>query len=76
MEAIVQPITWTDWPENVRPIFQGFRDKDGETMVLEKNLFVENVLPRAILLRLSEESCVLGADDPGTLQRTDLDVLC
>src|SRR5437773_5373728 len=30
-----------DWPEHERSIFQGFRSKDGETMVLEKNLFVE-----------------------------------
>ena len=54
MEAIVQPITWADWPEYVRPTFQGFRSKDGETMVLEKNLFVEKVLPGAILRGLSE----------------------
>ena len=43
MEALVQPITWEDWPEHERSIFQGFRSKDGETMVLEKNLFVENL---------------------------------
>jgi haloalkane dehalogenase len=55
MEAIVQPITWADFPENARSIFQGFRSKEGEMMVLEKNLFVESVLPGAILRRLSEE---------------------
>lgn len=55
MEAIVQPIAWTDWPEYVRPIFQGFRSKDGEKMVLEKNIFVENVLPGAILRKLSDD---------------------
>jgi haloalkane dehalogenase len=55
MEAIVQPITWADWPEDARSIFRGFRSKEGETMVLEKNLFVESVLPGAILRRLSEE---------------------
>jgi haloalkane dehalogenase len=49
MEALVQPITWEDWPENERSIFQGFRSKDGETMVLQKNMFVENLLPRAVL---------------------------
>ena len=54
MEALVQPITWTGFPEDVRSLFQGFRSKDGETMVLEKNLFVEIVLPGAILRRLSE----------------------
>jgi hypothetical protein len=55
MEAIVQPITWADWPEYVRSVFQGFRSKNGETMVLKKNLFVENVLPGAILRRLSDD---------------------
>ncbi len=55
MEAIVQPITWADWPEDARSIFQGFRSNDGEMMVLEKNLFVESVLPGAILRKLSDE---------------------
>ena len=55
MEAIVQPISWADWPEDARSIFQGFRSKEGEMMVLENNLFVERVLPGAILRKLSKE---------------------
>ena len=55
MEAILQPITWADFPEDARSIFQGFRSNDGEMMVLEKNLFVERVLPGAILRKLSDE---------------------
>jgi len=55
MEAIVQPITWADFPEDARSVFQGFRSNDGEMMVLEKNLFVESVLPGAILRKLSDE---------------------
>src|SRR5215813_4608234 len=57
MEALVQPMTWADWPDaqNERSIFQGFRSKDGETMVLQKNMFVENLLPGAVLRRLSED---------------------
>jgi haloalkane dehalogenase len=55
MEALVQPITWADWPEQERSIFQGFRSTDGETMVLQKNMFVETLLPRAILRRLSDD---------------------
>src|SRR5213078_1485704 len=55
MEALVQPITWADFPEDVRSLVQGRRGKDGETLVLEKNLIVENVLPGAILRRLSED---------------------
>src|SRR6267378_1402173 len=55
MEAPVQPMIWADFPEDVRSLVQGSRSKDGETMVLEKNLIVENVLPGAILRRLSED---------------------
>jgi haloalkane dehalogenase len=53
MEGPIQPMTWADFPENVRPVFQGFRSNDGETMVLEKNLIVENVLQGATLRALS-----------------------
>ena len=55
MEGPVQPMTWADFPENVRPVFQGFRSDDGETMVLEKNLIVENVLQGATLRTLSSD---------------------
>ena len=34
MEAIVRPVTWDDWPEAARQIFQGFRSSAGEEMVL------------------------------------------
>ena len=55
MEAIVKPFeSWDDWPENARGIFQGFRSESGEDMALEKNLFVEGVLPAAILRDLEE----------------------
>ena len=55
MEAIVQPLTWADWPENARKVFQGFRSQAGETMVLDKNIFVERVLPNSVIRALSEE---------------------
>ena len=41
MEAIVAPLKWSDWPDAVRPLFQGFRSDQGEAMILERNLFVE-----------------------------------
>jgi haloalkane dehalogenase len=53
MEAIVMPLTWNDWPEQARGIFQGFRSPKGETLVLERNMFVEAVLPSAILRPLT-----------------------
>ena len=55
MEAIVMPITWEDWPESARGIFQGFRSPKGEDLVLERNMFVEAVLPSSIIRDLSDE---------------------
>ena len=55
MEAIVKPMTWDDWPEGGRGIFQGFRSEKGEDLVLNRNMFVEGVLPSSILRDLSEE---------------------
>ena len=31
MEGIPCPVGWEDWPEAVRPIFQGFRSEAGES---------------------------------------------
>ena len=55
MEAIVWPVTWEEWPEAARQVFQGFRSPAGEEMALEKNVFVERVLPGSILRGLTEE---------------------
>src|SRR6202140_4156430 len=40
MEAIVTPMTWSEFPDNARELFQGFRPTDGERMVLEHNILV------------------------------------
>ena len=55
MEAIVRPLTWEEWPEQSRRIFQGMRSPDGEGMVLDRNLFVERILPGSVLRALTEE---------------------
>ncbi len=55
MEAIVTPVTWADWPENARRVFQGFRGDGGEEMVLVKNTFVERVLPGSVIRKMSDE---------------------
>ena len=55
MEAIVRPLTWETWPDQARGIFQGMRSPAGEEMVLEKNVFVERILPGSILRSLTEE---------------------
>lgn len=55
MEGIVCPISWHDWPESARGIFQGFRSGKGEDLVLQRNMFVEAVLPSSIIRDLSDE---------------------
>jgi haloalkane dehalogenase len=55
MEAVVAPLEWSDWPEQFRAAFEGLRSSAGEAMVLEQNLFVEQILPAAIQRKLSEE---------------------
>jgi haloalkane dehalogenase len=55
MEAIVAPIpNWDEWPDNAREIFQAFRSPAGEEVVLEKNVFVEGVLPSSIMRKLDD----------------------
>ena len=55
MEGIVRPVSWNDWPEAARGVFQGFRSPAGEDMILDKNVFVERVLPGSIIRNLSDE---------------------
>jgi haloalkane dehalogenase len=55
MEAIVRPVTWAEWPENARRVFQGLRSPAGEEMILVKNVFVERILPGSVLRKLSDE---------------------
>ena len=55
MEAIVMPVTWDQWPDAARGVFQGFRSPAGEEMALDKNGFVEKVLPGSIIRELSDK---------------------
>jgi haloalkane dehalogenase len=55
MEAIVRPMaSWDEWSPQAVPIFQGFRSDKGEQMIIERNMFVERVLPGSVLRKLSE----------------------
>ncbi len=56
MEAIVAVPPGLDaFPKAIRPVFEGFRSPAGEKMVLEDNMFVEQVLPGAIFRKVSDE---------------------
>ena len=75
MEGIPCPVSWDDWPEVVTPIFQGFRSEAGETMVLEKNVFVEKVLPGSVLRGLTDEEMAVYRrpfENPGEDRRPTL----
>ena len=54
MEGIVRPVSWDEWPEKARGIFQSLRSDKGEEMVLLKNLFVEAILPASVLRTLDD----------------------
>ena len=54
MEAIVRPLSWEGFGQ-AAGIFRGLRSPSGEDMILEKNLFVETILPRSIIRTLREE---------------------
>ena len=49
METLVTPLTWDDWPETAQAIFSAMRTGAGEDMVLNKNVFVERILPASVL---------------------------
>ncbi len=75
MEAIVRPVSWEEWPEAAAAVFRGFRSDAGEDMVLDNNVFIENVLPGSILRKLSdEEMAVYRApfEEPGEGRRPTL----
>jgi haloalkane dehalogenase len=55
MEAIVRPVSWDEWPDEAKSVFQGFRSEAGEKMVLENNIFIERVLPGSVLRELTDE---------------------
>jgi haloalkane dehalogenase len=46
MESIVRPFnSWDEWPAATTAFFQAQRTQGGEDLILEKNLFIEYLLP-------------------------------
>ncbi|REK21103.1 MAG: haloalkane dehalogenase [Actinobacteria bacterium] len=75
METIVTPIDWDDWPDSAVRIFKGMRSEAGEEMVLNKNVFVERILPGSVLAPLSDETMAeyrRPYTDPGESRRPTL----
>lgn len=76
MEAFVAPIgSWDDWPAEAVALFQAIRSEAGEEMVLERNFFVEEVLPTEVLRGLSDEEMAVYRRpylEPGESRRPTL----
>jgi haloalkane dehalogenase len=75
MEAIVAPVSWNDWPEAAQSIFQAMRSEAGESIVLEKNVFVERILPASTLNGISDEDMAVYRRpylEPGESRRPTL----
>ncbi|MFK7746304.1 MAG: haloalkane dehalogenase [Roseobacter sp.] len=55
MEGIVQPLpAWSDFSEAATPVFQALRSEAGGAMILDKNIFIERILPGSVLRELTE----------------------
>ncbi len=54
MEAIVRPLTWPEWSQRAVDIFKAMRSPAGEDMILNKNVFVERILPLSVLRKLTD----------------------
>ena len=55
MEAIVQPRIWSDFPPDRAELFRALRSPRGEQMVLDRNFFIETILPKSVMRKLSDE---------------------
>ena len=72
METIIMPMSWAGMPNEIRPVFEGFRSPAGEQMVLEENIFVERILPGAVMRGLGEAEMTVYRRpflDPGESRR-------
>ena len=55
MEAIVRPLKFEDWNPQVANLFKALRSPAGDEMILQKNVFIERILPGSVLRKLTDE---------------------
>jgi haloalkane dehalogenase len=48
-------MSWDDWHAEAAGIFKGFRSEKGEDLILNRNMFIEAVLPASIMRKLTDE---------------------
>jgi haloalkane dehalogenase len=54
MEAIVRPLVWSEWSARAVDIFKALRSPAGDDMILDKNIFVERILPGSVMRKLTD----------------------
>jgi haloalkane dehalogenase len=54
IETFLRPMRWADMAPQAAELFRGYRSPQGEEMVLEKNMFIEVNLVRALLRDMAE----------------------
>lgn len=75
MEAIVRPVAWSEWRDATREFFKKLRGPAGEEIILQKNMFVERVLPASVIRKLSDEEMAVYRRpylEPGESRRPTL----
>ncbi len=56
MEAIMKTFTWSDFPKDFKMGFKLFRSPGiGKLMIVRMNMFVEKILPKAVVRKMTEE---------------------
>ncbi len=55
MEALVLPRIWSDFPNGRDIPFRALRSEKGWEMIMENNFFIETIIPKSILRKLSDE---------------------
>ena len=55
MESIVLPRRWSDFPDGRDKMFRDLRSEAGEHLVLDENFFIEVVVPKSIVRKLTDE---------------------
>jgi len=55
MEAIVRPIKFEEWNQQSVSLFKALRSPAGDDLILQKNIFLERILPGSVMRKLSDE---------------------
>jgi haloalkane dehalogenase len=75
MEGIVKPLKFDDWAEQTAKLFKAMRSPAGDEMILQKNIFVERILPGSVLRKLTDEEMAVYRKpylEPGESRRPTL----